>query len=314
MSTMDITQKLFILRLTCGICAGVAILTTFIRFTVRIVRKNRLWVDDAFTVVSASALVTQLAGVCLDPARHGVVRGYLLSNMFYLAIWSSRLSILFSLIRITRNLRPTRMLYVFAVLFFLAWAFLTAQLFWICESQKGWKEKPIPQCTLGTVVAVCQIVSDVISDSILLITPIRTFMVITDRKLRYRAMIIFGTCIVTTIVSLVHAAYLFQHLDTSILISAFVENSASLIVCNIPIMVTAVVKLQERRAAQSTARSRSIPLFHKPPVTQPTGFSSTTTDIKLSHTISQQISTSTSITTEGHAKKEDELITDKADV
>ncbi|EKM81628.1 hypothetical protein AGABI1DRAFT_90046 [Agaricus bisporus var. burnettii JB137-S8] len=268
MSTMDsVTEKLFILRLTCGICAGVAILTTFLRFTVRIVRKHRLWVDDAFTVVSASALVTQLAGVCLDP-----------------------------------------------VLFFLAWAFLTAQLFWICESQKGWKEKPIPQCTLGTVVAVCQIVSDVISDSILLITPIRTFMVITDRKLRYRAMIIFGTCIVTTIVSLVHAAYLFQHLDTSILISAFVENSASLIVCNIPIMVTAVVKLQERRAVQSTARSRSIPLFHKPAVTQPTGFSSTTTDIKLSHTISQQISTSTSITTEGHAKKEDELITDKANV
>jgi hypothetical protein len=48
-------------------------------------------------------------------------------------------------------------------------------------------------------------------------------MVITDRKLRYRAMIIFGTCIVTTIVSLVHAAYIFQALDTSILISAFVE-------------------------------------------------------------------------------------------
>lgn len=87
---------------------------------------------------------------------------YWIYNFEYNINWyptrSSRLSILFSLIRITRNLRPTRTLYVFAVLFFLAWAFLTAQLFWICESQKGWKEKPIPQCTLGTVVAVCQIV------------------------------------------------------------------------------------------------------------------------------------------------------------
>ncbi|KAF7770338.1 hypothetical protein Agabi119p4_6312 [Agaricus bisporus var. burnettii] len=257
-------HELFSLRVTCGTCIGVAVLTTLIRIAVRLRRQSRVWVDDALAVFSSAALIIQLVVVCLDPVHHnGVVRYYLMSNMFYAAIWSARLSILFSLIRITQNLHSNRILYTFGAIFVLTWLVLTAQLYWECEPKSAWKEMRVPQCDLSIAVAICQIIADVVSDSVLLIAPIRIFMVITDRKLRYRTMLIFSTCIVTTVVSLVHAAYIFQSKAFPILIAAFVENSVSLIVCNVPIMVMAVVKFQENKHTRVSTRSATIPLFKR---------------------------------------------------
>lgn len=50
-------------------------------------------------------------------------------------------------------------------------------------------------------------------------------MVIQDRSLRYRIMVIFGTCILTTVVSTVHAAYIFQAKLDDRLVVAVVEAS-----------------------------------------------------------------------------------------
>lgn len=65
--------------------------------------------------------------------------------------------------------------------------------------------------------------ADVISDGILLLAPIRMFITIRDKRLRYRLTIIFGTCIITTIVSFVHAAYLFEVKEVFLVITAMVE-------------------------------------------------------------------------------------------
>ncbi|KAF7770342.1 hypothetical protein Agabi119p4_6316 [Agaricus bisporus var. burnettii] len=259
-----IARGLFTLRVTCGTCVSIAILTTLIRITVRLRRQSRVWVDDALAVLSSAALIIQLVVVFLDPVQHnGVVRYYLISNMFYAAIWSARLSILFSLIRITQNLRSNRFFFIFGAIFLLTWLVLTAQLYWECEAKTAWKKMKVPQCDLSSAVAICQIIADLVSDSMLLIAPIRIFTVITDRKLRHRTMIIFSTCIVTTVVSLVHAAYIFQSKAIPILIAAFVENSVSLIVCNIPIMVMAVVKFQENKHTRVSTRSATIPMFKR---------------------------------------------------
>ncbi|XP_006461762.1 hypothetical protein AGABI2DRAFT_178789 [Agaricus bisporus var. bisporus H97] len=224
-----IARGLFTLRVTCGTCVSVAILTTLVRITVRLRRQSRVWVDDALAVLSSAALIIQLVVVFLDPVQHnGVVRYYLISNMFYAAIWSARLSILFSLIRITQNLRSNRIFYIFGAIFLLTWLVLTAQLYWECEAKSAWKEMKVPQCDLSSAVAICQIIADLMSD-----------------------------------MSLVHAAYIFQSKAIPILIAAFVENSVSLIVCNIPIMVMAVVKFQENKHTRVSTRSATIPMFKR---------------------------------------------------
>lgn len=43
--------------------------------------------------------------------------------------------------------------------FFLAMLALIGQLFWVCETTKGWKAMAKPQCRLGDSVAISQLTS-----------------------------------------------------------------------------------------------------------------------------------------------------------
>lgn len=75
---------------------------------------------------------------------------------------SARLSILFSIIRITHTHQPNRILHAFGILFLLAWLILTAQLYWECETKTAWKHTEIPQCNLSVAVAICQLIGKLV--------------------------------------------------------------------------------------------------------------------------------------------------------
>lgn len=59
---------------------------------------------------------------------------------------------------------------------------------------------------------------------------------------RRRLMFIFSTSVVTTVVSLVHAALIFEDAGIKVVIAAMVENAVSLMVCNVPVLATAVLR------------------------------------------------------------------------
>src|ERR1700722_6622255 len=65
--------------------------------------------------------------------------------------------------------------------------------------------------------------ADVIADSILIFAPLKLLKGLSDPILRRRLIVIFSTCIVTTIVSLVHAAYIITDGGVKVLIAALVE-------------------------------------------------------------------------------------------
>ena len=151
----------------------------------------------------------------------------------------ARLSILFSIIKIESN---PKFLIIIAGGFLVYGSVMVGQLYWVCEPiGHKWKDETAPQCPLGLQVVICQVIcksqmcmvfefiflkfnaADVVADSILLFFPLKIFQTLTDRALRRRLMIIFSTCIATTIVSLVHAAYIIASENIQILISAEVE-------------------------------------------------------------------------------------------
>jgi hypothetical protein len=65
--------------------------------------------------------------------------------------------------------------------------------------------------------------ADVISDAILIVAPLQILNGLLDKVLRRRLLVIFSTCIATTVVSLVHAAYIITDGGTKIIIAALVE-------------------------------------------------------------------------------------------
>jgi hypothetical protein len=97
----------------------------------------------------------------LDLSRlNRIAAYYLMATTFYAVIWTARLSILFSIIRIDPDPVTRRRLRWLACAFIAAFLFLIAQLFWTCEHlHDGWKNKPSPQCHLPKAVAICQLVS-----------------------------------------------------------------------------------------------------------------------------------------------------------
>ncbi|KAK7435207.1 hypothetical protein VKT23_019776 [Stygiomarasmius scandens] len=264
---MEIRDPLVELKITSAVCSSVAVVMTLYRLWIR---RGRLWADDACAAFALATLCIQIVSVFLHlplpnslPQTSRIAAYYLMAYTFYAVIWSSRLSILFSIMRIHPSPSGRRRLLYVAGAFLAATLFLMAQLLWECEplatkTTPSWKEEANPQCPLPRTVAICQLVTDVIADAILLFSPLNLLRGLADPSLRRKLGIIFSTCVITTIVSLVHAAYIINRAGIKVLISAIVEDCISLIVANIPVVVAASISLSNERDYVETYQSQSI--------------------------------------------------------
>ncbi|KAF8997829.1 hypothetical protein BDQ17DRAFT_1190356, partial [Cyathus striatus] len=222
---------------TSAVFSAAAMVSTLYRLYVR---RNRLWVDDGLAIFSMLALIVQVIAVFLPVTERqiGVTRYYIIAASFYTIVWSSRLSMLFTIIRIDPY--PVRRMIMLAIafIFFIVFLILLSQLIWLCENHPKWKNMKIPMCTLEKQIGIGQLVADTTIDLILLIAPLQLFLILRDKWLRNRLIVVFSTCAITTIVSLVHIVYIFLSAGPKVLISGMVEDCVSLFVCNIPIIIT----------------------------------------------------------------------------
>ncbi|KAJ6568354.1 hypothetical protein DFH09DRAFT_1313806 [Mycena vulgaris] len=248
------------LKITSATCSFFAAGTTMYRLYKR---RGRFWADDAWALFAFLILIIQVVSVFLHvPVPNNlsktarVAAYYLMATTFYAIIWASRLSILFSVVRIDPSPERRRRLFWVAVAFIAATLFLLAQLLWVCEPEPSWKDAPNPQCHLPLQVAISQLVTDVVADTILLFAPVPLFKNLADKVLRRKLTLIFSTCVVTTVVSLVHAVFILRNGGIKVVISAMVEDNLSLIVANIPVVVTAVIHItgeEEDTTVQTTS-------------------------------------------------------------
>ncbi|KAF8262793.1 hypothetical protein EI94DRAFT_1600472, partial [Lactarius quietus] len=228
---------------TACVCGFVAICMTLLRLWLR---RGRYWWDDAWAFFTLLNLIVQIDAVFMhvehpsDLSRLDRIAAYcLMAVTFYTVIWSARLSILFSIIRIDPDPVMGRRLRWLAAAFVAAVLGLLFQLFYKCEHIHGWKNKASPQCPLPKQVAIVQLVTDILADLSLILLPIRLIRRFQEKGLQRRLFFIFSTSIVTTIVSLVHAAYIISRGGIPVIISALVEDCMSLTVANLPNVATA---------------------------------------------------------------------------
>jgi len=234
------------IKITESVCAFVTVSTTFYRLYVR---RKKFWIDDAWATFALVTLFAQIASVFMhveNPAELSKLTDigayYLLAITFYTVIWGSRISIIFSIIRIDPNPERRKIYVGVSVLYFLAVFVMIIQLFWVCEPMPKWKNARNPQCPLTLQVAVLQLITDVLADLFLLLAPLRVFMHLHDKGLRRKLVVIFSTCIATTIVSLVHAAFILTTGGIKVIVSALVEDNISLIVASVPVVVTSLMR------------------------------------------------------------------------
>ncbi|KAG7441922.1 uncharacterized protein BT62DRAFT_1079673 [Guyanagaster necrorhizus] len=246
-------------RVTVYVLPTIAIVVTLFRLYIRYTR-GKLWWDDAWALVSAMLSVIFSVAVVLhvkDPTslaqnvKIGVY--YMCAQFFYAVNWTARVSILFTIIRLSvGNMR--RILTFISFLFLIAWLILFAQVWWVCEKEPGWKNATIPQCMLGENVAIAQITVDVISDAILIVAPIRLlWRVHLESSTKIRLMAVFGTTLITTAVSLYHAYVVFRIGGLPEARAATIQTSVSLLVANLSVVIAFIFRLKSDSETENTA-------------------------------------------------------------
>ncbi|KAJ7291113.1 hypothetical protein C8J57DRAFT_209690 [Mycena rebaudengoi] len=228
---------------------GLAQIATFYRLIVRI-RLKRYWMDDTWAVVALGCsfmlLVDMWIRTDLSQSRSTrIVAYWLVSLSFTNTLWASRMSIIFSVIRIIpEQSKLRRITHIVAALFALGWIGLLIQKVFVCASDKSWYTLAKPQCHLGTGVAVLELITDLFADLALAIIPISLLYNIQIPSIQRRMLIIiFAASLLTTVASIVHAIYLLGPSGLLEGTSAQVEAAVALLVADAGIVVTAFYRL-----------------------------------------------------------------------
>ncbi|KAG1819111.1 uncharacterized protein BJ212DRAFT_72835 [Suillus subaureus] len=227
-----------------------AVLITSLRLCIR-VRQKRLGIDDAWVALGMVFDFLLLISDCLYlqdyeryPQNTRIALYYMIAQFFYGVVWSSKLSMLFTIVRLTIPGKFRRFLMCAVGTFGAIWALLFSQLWWICETQPNWKSQPHPQCDLGRRVAITQMITDVLADFFLIVAPFfLIYKVRLSRSQKVRILSVFSTSAITTIVSLTHAYYIFAGGGLKEVMAAIVEASMSLIVANLSVVVAFIFRL-----------------------------------------------------------------------
>ncbi|THH14919.1 hypothetical protein EW146_g5485 [Bondarzewia mesenterica] len=236
-------------RVVTTVLPCLAIVTTLFRFYIRHTR-GKLWWDDAWAFLSLLCIIVLMVANLVHlkdpttvPHDSKIAVYYMVAQFYYAVAWSARLSILFTVIRLSFE-RMRRVLAYMSVVFFIIWAILFAQVWWVCEAEPSWKGQPIPQCALGRNVAIAQVITDVTTDAILIFAPINLiWSVRLNKVLKIRLVAVFATTSITTAVSLYHAYAVFRVGGLTEGVAATVQASVSLLVANLPVVVAFLFKL-----------------------------------------------------------------------
>ncbi|EGN92488.1 hypothetical protein SERLA73DRAFT_164020 [Serpula lacrymans var. lacrymans S7.3] len=183
-------------------------------------------------------------------------------------VWSSRMSIIYSVIRI---ISPTSSIRRFAfgivVLFAIIWVGMAIVIIYLCH-EMFWDLSPSP--SLPYPIGYLQISANVFSDIILVIFPLcLLWRVKLPRNERLVILSIFSSSILTSVASAVHAIYIFPNpafkgetltnlefrLDFGLVILSNLKAALSLVICNLLVIVTFLYRIIRKGLLETDYRS-----------------------------------------------------------
>lgn len=251
-------------RIVVTVLPGLAILLTVARLGYRYHKRHLGW-DDAWATFAVFSAFFLCAGAWITTDVPGVgpfeqpvsvrVAGYYMTTVaFTCMIWSSRISMLCSVLRIIPYIYyyrkwAERSIYLFALL----WMAMLVQKIYICERDPTWKIGPRVQCPMNHTYAILEFIYDCIADVILVTLPLRLLCGFTcgmsPCQRKFLGMV-FSSSILTTITSVIHCTFMYIHRSGVTAISGYVSASTALLVCNFGIIATWVYKLVTRRECE----------------------------------------------------------------
>ncbi|KAF9222194.1 hypothetical protein BS17DRAFT_195221 [Gyrodon lividus] len=228
----------------------IAVLMTFLRLWIRICLR-RLWWEDAWAALALCLDVICAVSTWTLTSPEGAPPLYLSSDVrapslwlslfsYTCLVWTARMSIVFSVIRLAPPSNPMRAIaWGVAILFFLLWALVAASTAYTCSSDTSWYETPGVECRIGMPIAIIEFTTDLVSDIILVAIPVR--MLWHDqlpRNERILILSIFSMSLISCSASVVHVAFLIPTPGFMAAMTAGIEGAMGLMICNLLVLVT----------------------------------------------------------------------------
>ncbi|KAG0707948.1 hypothetical protein DFH29DRAFT_994572 [Suillus ampliporus] len=158
------------------------------------------------------------------------VKAWTLTVAFTSVLWGARMSVIFSIIRVSGSKIHRQITYLIAASFACMWAALVAQKISRCEFHS---------CEMGESVALSALITDVIADVSLVAAPLylwKNARLPRDRKILLLST--FGASLLITAVTIPHSIILYKVHTTTTLIFGHVKAALSLVICNLLVIVT----------------------------------------------------------------------------
>ncbi|KAI1798037.1 hypothetical protein LXA43DRAFT_876302 [Ganoderma leucocontextum] len=263
------TSFVVTIRILATVLPALGIALTSLRLYYRRSRRHLGW-DDAWAAFCMFCAFFLTAGAWtrsdtpqVGPFHHGprvrIIGYYMLNVAFTCVLWSARLSILFSIIRLIPYLMKLRVYAnMAAVLFGCMWVTLMILKITICEIHPEWKQTQGVQCVLGPAVGGVELATDFIADVILVVLPIRLLWNLKLSPAR-RALLtgIFSASMFTTVVSVIHGTYVFSPNRNAEGIWAHVLASTAMIVANLAVLVIWFMRVLGHREESEVSPNRT---------------------------------------------------------
>ncbi|OAX41687.1 hypothetical protein K503DRAFT_462116 [Rhizopogon vinicolor AM-OR11-026] len=174
----DVEPSLTALRVSITIFHATAIFSTLFRLYYRL-STHRWWYEDSFAAVGLVADINSFVSVWVytypwteSNADGRVIAYWNLITCFTICIWSSRLSIIFSIIRLSSHMRRIRRIAILtAVAFTIFSAIILTEKIIVCARDHSWTHLR-RNCNFGRSVGILQLVGDFVCDIALVTLPI----------------------------------------------------------------------------------------------------------------------------------------------
>lgn len=236
-------------------------LTTFrlgFRYYIR-----RLWWDDFWAALSCCCtfvclvatwmlaspldnpyIQTNTLGIAAQSRTTHVISWWMDVLFYTCSIWFARLSIVSSFIRIAPPSCSRTAALAAAAFFVGMWLYIMLAKTIPCVIDRSWYNVAFIQCPIPEWVAISEVITDSLSDIILVCLPLRLLWRLrVPSNQRTMIIAVFSSSILTSIISVIHTTYIIPPTFIGG-VTADVESAVSLIVCNLLVIVTFIYRLR----------------------------------------------------------------------
>ncbi|KAG0696933.1 hypothetical protein DFH29DRAFT_767863, partial [Suillus ampliporus] len=220
---------------------GSAITTTIFRLAYRL-STSRFWWEDTWAAIALVFDIICLFGVWGegpafddDPPVYNAMF-WLIPMAFSSVLWAARMSIIYSILRVADPRHALRwIVYGIISCFAIMWTVLIIQKVFLCEYHG---------CSIGSDVAIADLITDSISDLMLVIMP--TYLLrdvgLTSHQ-RILVTSVFCASLLNTIIAIPLSVFLFvAPVSKAALTFAHVKSATSLVIANLLVIVSFVYR------------------------------------------------------------------------